>query len=273
MNIKKIVIGILIFIVFTLPIIFLVYTKYPFLFKNNKNNVIILAYHHFVSKEEKEEYFADNQNVMDVDKFEEQLKYLKFKKYYPITLNQLYCWLNNKCQLPKKSILITIDDGNLSTYKYALPLLEKYEFNGVSFVITSRMNQKSDEWSCGKLVFMGEKVIEDIKTNHKRLEIASHSHNLHQTLNDLFPKDVLSSEEIQNDLIKSKELLNTDYFAYPFGSYDEKYIDFLKNTDFKLAFTYGPFKSVAQDENPFLVPRIGIPANISMLKFKMLLKK
>ena len=272
---KKVIIKIILIILlctfFTLPII--VYGKYPFLFSSNKKNVIILGYHHFVTLEEKKNHFSSNGNVISVDKFEEQLKYLKRKKYNPITIDELYCWLNNECEIPEKSILITIDDGNLSTYKYALPLLEKYNFNGVSFVITSRIRQTTNEWVDGKLVFMGRDIIEDIEDNHKNLVIASHTHNLHRKINDLYPKDVLSLEELKEDLVMSKKILNTDYFAYPFGSYDEKYITALDNSGYKMAFTYGPFRSATKNDSILTVPRISVPGDISMLKFKMYLKK
>lgn len=202
---KKIIIVIIaIMLCVSLMLLMLVYKKYPFLFENNENNVIVLVYHHFVTKEEKDMYFPDNGDVIAAEKFEEQLRYLKLKKYNPIKLNQLYCWINNECQIPKKSILITIDDGNLSTYKYALPLLEKYGFNGVTFVITSRITSVTEEWAPGKLIFMGSDLIEEIKSNHKNLEIASHAHNLHRKIDNLSPKDALTLKELESDLKISK---------------------------------------------------------------------
>lgn len=269
---KIIVLATILVVGLFLSLISFVYKKYPYLFYNNENNVIVLAYHHFVPKEEKQ-YYSDNGFVITVDEFEEQLKYLKKRKYNPITLEELYCWKKKECSLPKKSILITIDDGNLSTYKFALPLLEKYGFNGVAAVISSRVKLITDEWIPGESVFMGQDLIDEIKNNHKNLEIISHSHDLHRKINTLMPKEALTQEEIENDINISKDKLNTDYFVYPFGSYNDKYISALKNLGFKMAFSYGPFKSATIGDNDFIIPRISVNANTSLLKFKILLKK
>ncbi len=43
--------------------------------------------------------------------FEEQMKLLKEKGYRVITLDQFLDFLEFKSQIPKKSVVITIDDG------------------------------------------------------------------------------------------------------------------------------------------------------------------
>ncbi len=259
-------------IIFLFTLIFILNKRYPFLFKTNKKNVIVLAYHHFVLEPEKKKYYANNSNVISVNKFEKQLKYLKTKKYNTITSEELYCWLEKKCKLPEKSILITIDDGNLSTYKYALPLLEKYNFNAISFVISSRMKKTTGKWKNGELVFMGEDLINDIIKNHQILEIASHTHDLHRKIDGVYPKKALPITDLEKDIIKSKKILKTNNFAYPFGSYNDKYIKALKNVGFQMAFTYKDSRSVQRPDNLFEIPRIAISGDITMLKFKQYLK-
>lgn len=44
--------------------------------------------------------------------------------------------------LPKKSCLITFDDGYLDNYVYAWPILQRYGHKGVVFAVASRMEQK-----------------------------------------------------------------------------------------------------------------------------------
>lgn len=115
------------------------------------NGMIVLAYHHILSKEEKDLYQKDNNYTITDEEFEEQLIFLKKYNYNPINSAELKCWLEDLCDLPNNSVLITIDDGNVSTYKYALPLLEKYQYNAIAFIITSRVKDITDKWDPSKL--------------------------------------------------------------------------------------------------------------------------
>ena len=69
-------------------------------------------------------------------------------------------WYNKKISLTGKNIVITIDDGNLSQYVYAVPLLEKYGFNATIFVVTSRINDYKVTWNPKKNQFFS--IIKEI---------------------------------------------------------------------------------------------------------------
>lgn len=236
------------------------------------NGMIVLAYHHILSKEEKDLYQKDNNYTITSEEFEEQIKFLKINNYQSINPAELKCWLENLCELSNNSVLITIDDGNVSTYKYALPILEKYQYNAVAFVITSRIKDITDDWDPSKLQFMGADLIDDIINNHPLLEIGSHSHDMHKTIENMSPKDYYSKEEIIEDITKAKETLNTNLFCYPFGQYNEKYIEALKVSGHEIAFTFKPFRKVSKDDGVFEIPRINVNAGIGIKKFEAILK-
>ncbi len=61
------------------------------------------------------------------------MKYLKDHNYNVITLKQMDCFINKTCKIPRKSVLITMDDGYKSNYDLAFKVLKKYNFNGVVF--------------------------------------------------------------------------------------------------------------------------------------------
>jgi hypothetical protein len=75
--------------------------------------------------------------VLTLEQFEKDLIYLKENGYVSVTLNQLFDFANGISDLPEKPFMITFDDGCETIYSYALPLLEKYGFNAVCFVIGS----------------------------------------------------------------------------------------------------------------------------------------
>ena len=237
--------------------------------KEKDSGIIVLAYHHFVESTEKENYYKDNEYVMDINKFEEQLKYLKRKEYIPITSKDLIEYINNEKELPEKSVLITIDDGNISSYNLALPLLEKYEFTSINFVIGSRIVPITPKKEEGKLQFLGEDKLIEIKEKHKSMEIGSHSYNLHRTIEGNSPIHVLSEEELIEDLNKSKEFITSNVYCYPFGSYNDKMYKALEETNFDLAFTFKEVGKVNKENGKYLINRIEVPASLEINSFKL----
>ena len=241
-----------------------IYNKYK---ESKEPYVNVLAYHHFVSKEDKEKYYKDNEYVLSIEDFEEQLKWLKNNDYIPINTQDLYDWLNGTKKLDKKSILITIDDGNISTYYLALPLIEKYDFKAVAFIITSRVGEKTQEWDSTKTQFLGKDILKDILENHPNLELGSHSYALHGRVNNLAPKD-LSVSEISNDVSKSKDILDTDLYCYPFGGVSDNYIKALKENNYKMAFVFGESKKTRITDDLYKISRITITGSTDMKEFK-----
>ena len=76
--------------------------------------------------------------------FELQMRYLKENGYHVVTPEELLAFLEYRQGLPKKSVLITIDDGYRSAYNIAYPVLKKNGFtttlfNYTSFIGTSKM--------------------------------------------------------------------------------------------------------------------------------------
>lgn len=66
--------------------------------------------------------------------FENQLKTLKKHNYHTITLSELHEYIFNSKPIPKKSIVLTFDDGYLDNWLFAYPLLKKYNFKGTIYV-------------------------------------------------------------------------------------------------------------------------------------------
>lgn len=232
--------------------------------------VNILAYHHFVSKQDKELFYSDNEYVLAIEDFEEQLKWMKDNGYHSINSQMLYDWLNGEIELDNNSVLITIDDGNISTYYLALPLLEKYNFNAVAFIITSRVSEIIPEWDSQKTSFMGLDSINDVINNHPLLEFGSHSYDMHGRINNKSPKD-LNVSYIKKDVTKSLEVLDTDLYCYPFGGYSDNYIIALKEAGYKMAFTFGNNKKARINDDVYKISRLTVNGSMSLDEFKKIL--
>ncbi|MGH7412105.1 MAG: polysaccharide deacetylase family protein, partial [Candidatus Methylomirabilis sp.] len=91
--------------------------------------VPILTYHDI-------EPVSKNRFAITTELFEQQLKYLKENGYVVVTLDDLDRFLRYEQPLPKKAVVITIDDGYKSAKTIAAPLLKKYGFPATFFIYT-----------------------------------------------------------------------------------------------------------------------------------------
>lgn len=214
------------------------------------DRIAVLTYHDFVNGN------PTNDMQISIDNFEKEMKYLKEHNYKTLEMKDIECYLKNECKLPKKSVLITIDDGWINTYKLAIPILEKYNFKATVFYIGANDSNEN---------FMSLEDIKDIKENHKNITIASHTFNLHQE-----NAYTLSKETLDNDFKKMAHIIDTNYFAYPYGLKSETYKEVLKENNYSLAFTFGPKKEhrkLSRKDDRYELPRLNFSTNIPMWKF------
>ena len=90
------------------------------------DSVSVIMYHNFVSE-------ADIQNGIEFEEysispsdFEQDLIWLKENGYVTITSAELLYFLENKEPIPKKAVILSIDDGSWGVYTNAWPLLKKH---------------------------------------------------------------------------------------------------------------------------------------------------
>lgn len=216
----------------------------------SKRGLPVLMYHFFYDAS-KGEKGTDN-NWMEVSAFEAQMKYLADNNYYFPSWNEVEAYINGTKTLPAKSVVITIDDGDASFIKYAIPIIEKYNVKATSFVVTS--------WN-------GNWLPKSYKSSY--LDFQSHSHDMHRSGANGKGRFVnLSYKDALADVTKSKNIIgNCTVFCYPFGHYNNTAIKTLKDSGYKLAFTTKGGR-VYKGANKFALPRVRMSKGISLSAFK-----
>ena len=91
--------------------------------------VPILTYHRFAKE-------CNSVLCIPTDIFAKQMEYLKNNGYHVITSDDLFAFLDYREALPKKTVMITVDDGFRSVYDIAFPIMKKYGFTATLFVYT-----------------------------------------------------------------------------------------------------------------------------------------
>ncbi len=210
----------------------------------------VLMYHFFYDASAGEKG-ADN-NWMEVSDFEEQMKYLADNNFYFPSWQEVEDYIDKKKTLPSKSVVVTIDDGDESFIKYAIPIIEKYNVKATSFVVTSW----NGSWLPGQY-----------RSSH--LNFQSHSHDAHRAgANGKGRLVNLSYKDALDDVKKSKDIIgNCTVFCYPFGHYNDTAIKALQDSGYKLAFTTQGGR-VKPGANKYKLPRVRMSKGISMSAFK-----
>lgn len=156
--------------------------------------------------------------------FDDQIRELHDSGYHTILPDELYNYLTKGSPLPSKPIMISFDDSHEEHFSIAAKELEKYGFRGVFFVMTIAIDKPH--------YLSRQEIYELSKAGHT---IAGHSYD-----HPLFTK--LQDNEWTREIDQPKKLLEqitgkpVDYFAYPYGAWNEKAVDELKQRGVKAAF-------------------------------------
>lgn len=219
----------------------------------------VFTFHRVVSDKLKKERYQTDEWVHSAKVFEEQMKYLYDNGYQTISLDELYCWYQKKCEFPKKTVVITFDDGNADDFYIVMPILRKYNFKSTTFVVGNRTKDKENEpYNENIRTFMTKELIKKSKRIYSKMDYQSHTYDMH-TVDPNGKERVLNytREQIRDDF-KNNEKFKFDYLAYPYGIYNDEIIEQLEESEYKLAFIFRKHDYVTRDSKQYEMPRIKI---------------
>lgn len=222
----------------------------------------ILIYHHLLPA--RENIFSQEPAVLNLEIFENQMAYLADQGFTSLTLKETEMFLLGKLEIPKNSILITFDDGYSSEAVYAADILRQYDLRAASFLITSLIENETQSFHPHTLSYLSW---DQIQENRDVFEYAHHSHDMHY-LKEGKSLVVKSCEDTQQeDLKTSLSLLESPYYAYPYGHQSDDLIEVLKKKGYRMAFTTQE-KTARPGDDLFQVGRYGITYHISFSRFQ-----
>ncbi len=76
-----------------------------------------------------------NFHSVSPERFESQLRHLQRNGYRTLSADELTLILNREMPAPERSVVLTFDDGHVTLWSVALPLLKRYGCKAVAFVI------------------------------------------------------------------------------------------------------------------------------------------
>jgi len=145
---------------------------------------------------------------VSIPDFQAQMAAIQELGYTPIGMSLFLEALLNGVELPPKPIVITFDDGDLSVYEHAFPIMEEFGYPGVFYIVANRIHNSP-----------GFVTIDQLKEMIAAgWEIGSHSYT-HSDItldHNIAPKEVGQSKADLEAALGVR--VNT--FAYPYGKID-----------------------------------------------------
>jgi peptidoglycan/xylan/chitin deacetylase (PgdA/CDA1 family) len=218
--------------------------------------VPILCYHRFGN--------SGGKMVVSPAHFAQQLDWLARNDYHVIPLAQLVGYLEGKQPLPKRSVVITIDDGYESVHRYALPLLRKHGFPATLFVYTDFIGA-GDALSWPQLQELAASGLVDVQAHSK-----SHRNLIERTASESdaqYRQDIETEARAPRDIIERHLPVRVQHYAFPFGDANELVLDVLNRQQYQLAVTVTPGGN-AFFAQPLMLRRTMIFGDHSLEAFK-----
>lgn len=154
-----------------------------------------------------------------------------------------------------KDIIITFDDGDITNYKEAFPVLKQMNIKAYFFVLAGRI---------GTPAYMNWQQVRELRG--AGMTIGSHGMN-HSFLTGL------SDKELDYEIISSKSILEkelgevVEYFSVPRGFYNRRVLKKIKEAGYKAVFT-----SNIVEKDGFRIGRITVRSDWNIGYFKKVLK-
>ena len=106
----------------------------------------ILAYHRVMPTDALDSYPFDQELISATPgQFDSQMRYLR-EHLRPIALNDVIAHVEQGIPLPPDSVAVTFDDGFADTYRYAFPVLQRYQIPATVFVSTGYVESGEPFW-------------------------------------------------------------------------------------------------------------------------------
>jgi peptidoglycan/xylan/chitin deacetylase (PgdA/CDA1 family) len=205
---------------------------------------------------------------------------LKEKGYTAIFVRDLINWKNGGFEMPQKPIMITLDDGYLTNYYYAYPLVKKYGMKCVMSVVGTLIDENYRAGSRHTAAHVNYEQIAEMNKSGA-VEIQNHTYDLHKNLKTqkgLRKIKGESSERYKERLSKDLLRLNSalekhagircSAVAFPFGVYSKETVGIVAGLGFQASFTCaGGINSIQKGGSLQLLKRINRAGGISTESF------
>lgn len=215
----------------------------------NAKNIPVLMYHHVGNKK--------GLVTLSPEIFRRQMKWLAKSGWKTLSSSDLEYFYNGG-RIPRKSVVLTFDDGYLDNWLQVFPILSEFNLNAHIFLITGLIgdgpvrqhvireySHRESELAithgqADNVMLRWSEVKEMLSSG--RVEFHSHTHS-HRRLDQLDKALIVQEKELIAELIQSRECLEkqtgfcSSHLCWPEGYYTKDYIRIALSQGFRYLYT------------------------------------
>ncbi|MEJ5239829.1 MAG: polysaccharide deacetylase family protein [Anaerolineales bacterium] len=197
----------------------------------------ILLYHRIATPPFPNPYYVTPEN------FRAQMQALREWGYTSIPISLLVRAIKQGAPMPPRPVVISFDDGDISVYDTAFPIMQEIGFIGVNYIVSNRLRSEG---------YMNvQQLLEMVQYGW---EVGSHSVNHANLVEDANPRFQL--EQSRRDLETALKI-PVETFAWPFGNFTPSLLK-LASRFYEAAVGLGP-QHIQTYASLFYLRRRGVP--------------
>ena len=211
---------------------------------NKSAGVMVLCYHRL-----EEHPHPKDELAITPQEFEKEMQQLKDAQFSVIPMQDFLAWRRGDKDIPPKSCVVTIDDGYVSGYDTAWPILKKFGYPFTMFVYINYINSGGKSVSWDQLAEMRDAGVDIESHTYYHDNLRSPPSLVDPTTLKLIRADLQSlgmDGYMHKEIVDSKQILEkqlgikVNCLAYPYGNYSPKVRELVKDAGYEAAFTvYG----------------------------------
>jgi peptidoglycan/xylan/chitin deacetylase (PgdA/CDA1 family) len=159
--------------------------------------------------------------------FAAQMTWLESHCFHTLTQQQAFQALEEGARLPRRSVLITFDDGYRDVLGKASPVLARLHMHATAYVITGRVSGPDPSFLDWPQLHALER---------RGIEIGSHTVD-HVSLDQLSDAHALAELRDSRAVLERRLGHPVRWFAYPFGAEDPRVVRLVRAAGYLLAVT------------------------------------
>jgi peptidoglycan/xylan/chitin deacetylase (PgdA/CDA1 family) len=213
----------------------MIYAVYTVLQEYRRDRVPSLVYHRFLPRDkvDRGEIINHEPTYVSYDTaFADQMAYLRREGYTTISMDDFVAFQDGKVTLPAKPILLTFDDGFMSVYRYAFPILKRHGMKATIFVTPDPESENFKKYASLDLPLTHEQMQE---MSDCRIAIESHGMT-HRYLIGIEPEVVRWELEESKRVLEGVVQKPVRFLAIPSGAYNRTVKRLAKEAGYRAVF-------------------------------------
>ncbi|MGH2571503.1 MAG: polysaccharide deacetylase family protein [bacterium] len=223
-----------------------------------------------------------------VPAFERQMAYLAERGFRTIGLDELVDWMDGRGDIPPRSVVITIDDGDRSFVDHAVPVLRRHGYTATVFLITGQAGDP--QWN--DLDLVDWHTLRELERDGV-IRVESHTHQMHSKVRSRgrhVPRFLLEYRDAGGlvsltsplglDLRDSRHSIRRElghesrFLAWPFGAGSVEVDALARTLGFRRTATLWPYRNSRPEEGSASLRPLGryaITARTSQRAFQTMM--